>query len=182
MAQANPQLKRSANQRLKDLSDDGVVPQAVVALADEIARMVRQTDTIVKGGSAARLASHYVRVKTYKDQLDEISKALSIERDRLAYELIPRAFSDEGTTTLTLKEGYRVTLVPFVRASIKEGQREEAYGWLRQMGHAELITNTINSSTLSAFVKNLLSENQDVPEGVFNVNVGQNTSVTKVAK
>ena len=175
-----PMQTKSAESRLAELSKSGKVPALVVDYAKHIRDLTKQTDALVKkGASAAVLARHYIKVKEFRDSFEEISKALTFERDRLAYTLIPAAFEAEGSKTVTLSEGYRITITPFVRASVKEDMRQHARDWLIKNGHGDLISETINASTLSAFAKELASEGKELPDDIFSINFGRNTSVTK---
>jgi hypothetical protein len=48
--------------------------------------------------------------------------------------------------------------------------------------NAAIVKETINASTLAAFAKAELEEGRELPEELFNVFIGQNTSVTRVGK
>lgn len=59
--------------------------------------------------------------------------------------------------------------------------KEAAYKWLQLTGNDGLIQETVNSSTLSSFAKSEMAEMRELPASLFNIHVGLNTSVTKVA-
>ena len=176
-----PASPQGAKQRVVALERAGVpVPDCVRDLAQDVEVMKARSDRLVKSGHASELALHYVAVKQYREALESIAAALTIERDRLAYLLIPEAFDAEKATTITLEAGFRVTISAFIRASVKEDQREKAKEWLRKHGHGDLIIETINAATLSAFAREMADEGRELPESIFTTNVGRNTSVTKV--
>lgn len=177
---AGPMMpKAPLRERVRQL--DKTLPPALKAVLTYAFGMVKESDRLIKRSKPAEIALHYVELRQFRDQLDELCKIITQDRDRLAYEVIPRVFLEEGLTTCTLEEGYRVTISPLVRASVKEGQRDRAHDWLRKTGHGELIQPTINASTLSAFAKEMMEEkNEELPADIFNVHFGKNTSVTKV--
>lgn len=93
---------------------------------------------------------------------------------------LPALFEQEGVTSVPLAEGYRVGVSFTIRASIKQGEKDRAYAWLRGNQLGDIITTTVNASTLSATARTLLEEqNLELPEELFNVANMPNTSVTK---
>jgi hypothetical protein len=128
------------------------------------------------GPEVARL---YVELRSFYDLLGACNKELSALKDKMAYEDVPTAFEREGVTTYTLKEGYRVTTSPLVRASCKD--MEECIKWMKS--HEQfvgIVKETINASTLAALAKGEMGEGRELPDELFNVHVGMNTSVTKI--
>lgn len=131
--------------------------------------------------SATLLAAAYVGVKDFYEQFDEIRKKLNVAKERMSYQILPRAFEDEGQTTVTLSSGHRVTISSKLRASIGE-DKLAAYDWLRENEFGEVITETVNASTLSALAKELAERGSGLPDELFSTSVAQTTSVTKVRK
>lgn len=168
---------------------------------------LQEVETVAKQGSATELARCYIEVRNFYEALHEVSKELTKLKDQMSYQDIPQAFEREGTTTLTFKDGYRVTVSTLVRASTKD--MEQSIAWCKrcECGHPEvdhgnginstlgcgqckcqdynapnaaLVKETINAQTLAAFVRAEMEEGREVPDNVFTVSIGQNTSVTKV--
>lgn len=54
-------------------------------------------------------------------------------------------------------------------ASPKGGQREAMHNWLKENGFADLIKETVHSSTLSSFAKEYIDENDELPEDLAEV-------------
>jgi hypothetical protein len=65
------------------------------------------------------------------------------------------------------------------RASAVEGRKEELYLALKKAGFGDLVYETINANSLSAFVKEQMEENNDKLPGWLSglVNVFEKTSV-----
>lgn len=92
----------------------------------------------------------------------------------------PAAFEQSGITSVPLTEGYRVGISYTLRASIKAEMKTDAYKWLQQNQLGDIITETVNSSTLSATARTLLEDqNKELPDKLFNVANVPNTSVTR---
>lgn len=113
-------------------------------------------------------------VKFVKSRFGEIYK-------RMKEEIVPKKFMEQGVTSISVN-GYRYTVSQQSRVSIQKGQREAAYNWLKSNGLEDLITQTVNASTLSATAKSLAEEGVDMPDDVFNTFTFDNTSVTRVQK
>lgn len=110
--------------------------------------------------------------------LDTLLKEFCARLDRLKYELLPEAFAREGTSVLTIVGGDRVTVSEEVLASILKEDRPVVYDWFRRHGHGDLIIETVNASTLSAWVKAELEENREPPEQV-KVTIRQRANLTR---
>lgn len=165
-----------------------------------------EVNAVAKQGSATELARHYIDVRNFYEALHEVSKELTKLKDQMSYQDVPAAFEREGTSTLTLRDGYRVTISALVRASTKDMETGIAWCKLCECGHAlqyhkdgtfctvghncdcvdynapnaGLVKETINAQTLAAFVRAEMEEGRELPDDIFTVSVGQNTSVTKV--
>ena len=72
------------------------------------------------------------------------------------------------------------------RANPKAGLRDELFSALRKEGHGGMITETINSNTLSSFVKEQIADNGDVlPEwlsGLVSISKTPTIGVRKAAR
>lgn len=144
-------------------------------LANELAPELAKA----REAGAVNLARAFVAFHRLNDKLDALDKAFEATFADLKGVVIPAAFEAEGLPNVPLSEGYRVGIAHNFRASIKEGMRSEAYQWLRENGLGDLITTTVNASTLSAAAKHRLEEdNKDFPEELFSVAIMLNTSVT----
>ena len=94
---------------------------------------------------------------------------------------------------MTLRETHNFThsgttfsLKTSLKASTVSGKKEELYPLLKNSGYGDLITETINPSSLSAFVKEQMSENEDkLPSflrGLINVFEKNTVSTRKYRK
>ena len=78
------------------------------------------------------------------------------------------------------RSGTMFSLTTSTKASAKAGKREELYTALKNAGYGDLVVETVNPSSLSAFVKEQISENGEaLPEWLDGlVNVFEKTSIS----
>lgn len=130
--------------------------------------------------SASQLARIYVAARAMAEALSESTSILQTEIQKLSNDTIPSAFERESAKSLTLDNGYRVTVSMTLRSSIRKDMKEPAYAWLRGNNLGALIVETVNASTLSAAAKHMAEENKELPEDIFHSFYQQSTSATKV--
>ena len=119
-------------------------------------------------------------LSTDKESAEETLKGINKEYDYLRLSLIPKLFEDRGVSNMTMPEIGRVQLAADIYASIPADRREEAYQWLDDNGFGDLITNTVNASTLKAFLKRRVVAGEEIPDGLFKVTPFTRASITKV--
>ena len=115
-----------------------------------------------------------------KDAAEEVLKDINKEYDYLRLSLIPKLFDDRGIANMRLTDIGRVSLTSDIYASIPAGKRDEAYLWLSDTGHGDLVSNTVNPSTLKAFLKQMLLKGEEIPEDLFKVTPFTRASITKL--
>ena len=78
------------------------------------------------------------------------------------------------------RSGTTFSLTTSTKASAKAGKREELYAALKNAGYGDLVVETVSPSSLSAFVKEQISENNEsLPEWLEGlVNVFEKTSIS----
>jgi len=147
---------------------------AGIALSD----LRRQTEDEVKRG-AVSAARAFVVLHRLKSKIDELAKVYSTLFEDYKVRVLPELFDDEGVSSVPLTEGYRVGVSQKLYASIRPESKEAAYEWLRENDLGDLISSTVNASTLSAAAKHELEENgREFPPDLFNVAIVPTTSVT----
>lgn len=152
----------------------------VWALSRHVQSLLSQAENLhADSASPQEMARAYIKLRKLADQIsEEIWNPLREMRDKLAYEWVPEAFEMTGTKNVRLEEGYRVGVQALVRASTKD--MEKGIKWMDENGMAEIPKRTINASTLAAVARDMATRNQELPEDIFNVTFGQNTSVTRL--
>ena len=94
----------------------------------------------------ADLCAEQVALEEEIEQLQEQLKAKATAARKLSQEIIPARMSELGLESLTLKDGSSVKIKQLVHAAIPIPYREEAFKWLRDNGHGDLIKNEISAS------------------------------------
>lgn len=129
------------------------------------------------------MARYFVKVRETKDELEKILKPFDAFYELLAKTKLPETFDRHGVPSVSLDEGYRVTVSHALRASIRGGvDKEAAYAWLNENGLGDIVTKTVNASTLSAVAKTMAEENRELESSLFNVAYLANTSFNRLKK
>lgn len=129
---------------------------------------------------AIELARNFIALRSIVDRLEDVAKPLDKLYQQMKTVNLPEAFDRHGVPSVTLDEGYRVTVSHTVRASIKPDMKDAAYAWLRDNGLGDIVTETVNSSTLSAVARTVAEDNRELDSELFNVAVIPNTSIISI--
>ena len=124
-------------------------------------------------------ARAFVNLYKLKKELDTFYSAFEKLWAEYNGKLIPEAIEGAGVTNVPLAEGLRVQRAEVCRASIRADMRDKAYAYLRKH-YPEVVSETVNASTLSALANKLLTEdNVELPTDIFNVHWMPVMSVVK---
>lgn len=124
------------------------------------------------------LAEHLKQLREEKRNAEQRVKDINADIDKTEYALV-QLMAETETQNFT-RAGTMFSLTTKTRASAMSGRKDELYSALKENGFGELVYETVNANSLSAFVKEQISENQDtVPEWLSGlVNVYEQTSVS----
>jgi hypothetical protein len=130
------------------------------------------------------LADQLRELKETKKRLEEELKAVGLEIDRVDADLAQRMVDTE-TQNFT-RNGTMFCLTNTTRASAVAERKNELFEALREAGYDDLIYETVNANSLSAFVKEQTTENGDaLPQwldGLVNVFEKTTVGVRKAAR
>ena len=130
------------------------------------------------------LADQLRELKDTKAYAEQELKEITAEIERVDAALAERMISTE-TQNFT-RNGTMFCLTSTTRASAAAGRKDELFAALRGAGYGDLVSETVNANSLSAFVKEQTAENEDVlPEwldGLVNVFEKTTVGVRKAAK
>ena len=123
------------------------------------------------------LADQLRELKETKKFAEQELKEITEEIERVDAALAERMISTE-TQNFT-RNGTMFCLTNATRASAAAGKKEELFAALRAAGFGDLVYETVNTNSLSAFVKEQTMENEDVLPGWLEglVNVFEKTTV-----
>jgi hypothetical protein len=118
--------------------------------------------------------------KNTEQELKEINAGIDTAETALVQLMV-----DTETQNFT-RNGTMFCLTSTIRASAVDGRKDELFDVLRQQGFGDLIYETVNANSLSAFVKEQMSENEhELPKwlsGLVNPFEKTGVSVRKAAK
>lgn len=124
------------------------------------------------------LAEQLKQLREEKKDAEQRVKDINSEIDKTEYALV-QIMAETETQNFT-RAGTMFSLTTKTRASAVAGHKDELYSALKENGFGDLVYETVNANSLSAFVKEQIAENQDtVPEWLNAlVNVYEQTSVS----
>lgn len=133
----------------------------------------------IRSGRLAEACRLYFYLSDQYDKLDDARKKIGFQLEHMSRDVIPDIMADEQTSTITLEDVQR-RFTKSTRTTASMADKEAAFAWLREIGKGDLITSTVNSSSLSSFVKQYVVESQmDVPDCI-KMNNMTITSVNKL--
>ena len=151
-----------SNRRL--LADQ--VERTIKEMADLARYYKSQLDDDEKRQDIASLCTSFQNLSDAYDQIEELRKSLYNLKDWTSKKLIPEALDRMGLDKVQVPELAR-SYYPLDKysASIKDGQKEDAFEWLRARGAGSLIIETVNAQTLAVYLKDVIvKEGADAPE------------------
>lgn len=171
---------------VKSLPTASEVVKHVAAIEALIPKLEKELQAAGKRGALdlarAFVVLHRIHEVTLSDKVGRL-KALATLFETYKSHVVPEAFEQAGVPHVALDEGYRVGISTPWRASLKADDtgvtRLKAYDWLRK-NHPDVISETVNSSTLSALAKELHEDkNKTLPDDLFNAAQVPAASVTR---
>ena len=82
------------------------------------------------------------RVSDLEEELKRTQKQLA----DIAENKLPEALAEHGRKHLSMEDGSEINVQNYSGASIKEEKKKEAFEWLRDNGHEDLIKNQVSVS------------------------------------
>jgi len=119
--------------------------------------------TKYSGMSLRDLVEYMDRERKEKDRLEVALKLINAAYDVLRFESIPERMESDGVERVSYEGIGRVSLTADLRVQTKN--KDALFGWLRKNKLGDLITDTVNSSTLKAFVKERMQKGKPLPDG-----------------
>ena len=101
----------------------------------------------VDTGMSADIAKYCNKLLETQKQIltteEELKKLRDVE-DTLSEQTIPNLMQQAGLSLLKLADGSSVEVKPFYSARIPASKSDEAFDWLRDNGHGDLIKNQVS--------------------------------------
>lgn len=122
------------------------------------------------------------RLAELRDQISSKEAEVSLlkeEREILQKKVLPEKMGADGMQNVTVKGVGRLSIRPDMQVSVLAENRTLLQRWLKDNGFGELVVETINSSTLKAFVKEQVNEGNDLPFDLINIHAFEQVTLTK---
>jgi len=110
-----------------DLEQESKNIQIDTAMTKDIAELCNQLSDLQK------------QISTLDDKMKKLKE---LER-KLSEEDIPNKMQQTGVQKLELADGTKIEVKPYYAARIPASRIDEAFGWLREHGHGDMIKNNV---------------------------------------
>lgn len=107
------------------------------------------------------LAAEMMAIRKELDDAKDAAAGFQQMWDHLRIQLLPEKMEDAGLENARISGIGTITLATDAWVSTKNSQ--ELFKWLEEHEHGDLITETVNPSTLKAFLKEQLRNGEEVP-------------------
>jgi len=125
------------------------------------------------------LAFELDAIRRAKDCLDDLTKYVNAYHDVMRMELVPEAMEREHIENIRIEDLGRLSLTPDLFVSVKADHKDDLRSWLTKRKLGDLIQETINSSTLKAYVIRAIKDGKEYPIDLLNVTPYTRASITK---
>lgn len=109
------------------------------------------------------LADQLRLLRDQKNEAEQALKAITEKLEEVEYKL-SEVMAETETQNFT-RSGIMFYLTTKTRASAVAGSKEKLYATLKQRGFGDLVYETVNANSLSAFVKEQIGENEETLPG-----------------
>lgn len=99
--------------------------------------------------------------------------------DVLRFEAIPQKMDADGLENVRYDGIGQIVLTPDINVGTKPGMKQRLYDWLRKQKAGDLITPTVNSSTLKAWLRKRIRDGKSMPTEYVNVTPVTRASIRK---
>lgn len=145
----------------------------------QIVRMQKYREKYKNTGYTLRqLVGFMAETQVERDALKSKLAECNAELDILRFEKIPEKMDEEETETIRYEGIGRVSLTADTRVALPKGLKPEFFKWCRAHKLGDLISETVNSSTLTSWVKGRIKAGKEVPS-VLKVTPFTRASITK---
>lgn len=111
---------------------------------------------------------------------EEVKTAVQKLYDFTRYTRVPEIMEENEVESLQVEGVGKVYLTSDMNVSVKSGMKEDAMDWLVENGFGDIISETVNSSTLKAVIKKeVIGKGKEAPENLFNINPFTRSAIRK---
>jgi hypothetical protein len=131
----------------------------ILALDEEVARIADQGPVDV----LAPAATFYKMMVDVENAIEEVRLRAYHIKNRYQMIIMPDLFVQASTTKTSTLNGFTVSYSQDYSVSVPKDARPAAHEWLVEHGLGDIITETVNASTLKATLKEWNQQNKPMP-------------------
>lgn len=144
-----------------------------------LTRMSPDTIEYIKGLKLVQVAQLIKATSERIDEVGEIKTDLQKVLDHLTLNVAPSMMEDQGIDRVVFDGVGRLQLKDDIYCNVSAADREALKEWLVANGHSSLISDTVNASSLKAFIKEQMKAGADIPADLVKVTPFTKASVVK---
>lgn len=137
---------------------------------------------VMKRQSIQDLAARQRQIQEQLEIFKLVTTALNRELDTIRLNILPEKMDEEDITNITIAGVGRVVVQSDIYFSIPADSKPDAYDWLRDHGHGDLIQETVNASSGKAWAKEMFKKGEILPESLFKVVPFSRAQITRINK
>lgn len=107
------------------------------------------------------LATRQRQIQEQLDTIKTITTRLQKELDTIRLNILPEKMDEEDITNITVTGVGKVVVQSDIYFSIPAETKEDAFDWLKDHGHKDLVQETVNASSGKAWAKEMLKKEND---------------------
>ena len=96
--------------------------------------------------TVSKLAEYQLILENKIKQTEDDLATLKEQFKQVSQTDLPEALAETGLSEIKLTDGSKISVQQFYNASIPKDNLDQAFTWLRDNGHADLIKNTVACS------------------------------------
>lgn len=125
----------------------------------------------------AEMAQMFRELKELYETADRIKKEFGKTYDWLRVNYIPERLETLGSSSMQVTGYGRLGLTDDLRVKVLD--KQGAYDWLEENDMGDMITETVNTSTLKASLRKRLQKGEKVPDNLFELTPFTRANLTK---
>ena len=141
--------------------------------------MAEYEDINYASWSTKEIFKELLVLRTGLDIAESEAKEARKEYDYFSMNIVPERMVDEGINNINVEGIGRISIRADMKVSTLSHLRVQLYGWLAEHGHSDLLTETINASTLKAFIREQMQEGNPIPDEFVSIHPYSRAVITK---